>query len=534
MKKILCLLLAFALLFGLCACSDNSSVVLFFPTADKAQSFDPQIASLDTERVIVRNCFEGLVRHDENGKIIPAAALSWEQSADGLSYTFHLRENAKWHLTVNAEEQLEGKLPENFDLSVTANDFVFALRRAAAPATAAPEAYQLINIENAGKIAAGTAEPESLGVSAPDKYTLVIRLSRAQSNFLDVLTQPVAMPCNETFFNACSGRYGTYIKFLLSNGPFYLSRFNEDSYRINRASDYSGSSPAVPDAVWFYLNTDKAQLIADIEKGEYSGALLNSYMFAQLESTEKLNVLELKNVLRSLIFNLKDPLLSEENLRKAFIAASDTARLCENAGKTPVKGMVPSCAASEKVSAHPELYSEEKAAAYLETALQKLSLQSVSVTLICENEYADIMRRLLQEWQRILGVSASLSVKAVDKAQLDAAVESGEYQIAFYPVSAHSDNAYDYFGAFTPLSPYNFTGYNDPVTVTLLSGLCAGGDAEYTEGYELLENKLAAAGIMLPVWEESSYFVTEKNVSGVIFEIGSDRLYLHNASDNKK
>ena len=87
-------------------------------------------------------------------------------------------------------------------------------------------------------------QPSEIGVSAPDEKTLVIRLAERNDAFLSVLAEPVSMPCNETFFNACGGRYGLLIAYSLSNGPFYLSYFDETTYRLRKSADYTGAHAA--------------------------------------------------------------------------------------------------------------------------------------------------------------------------------------------------------------------------------------------------------------------------------------------------
>ena len=147
MKRIISFLLCLVMMTGLLAsCGSSDPVVLFFAVEESADSFDPQIVSDATASIVVRNCFEGLLRRDENGEVINGVAESWSVSKDGLKYTFKLREDAVWHLTSNAKEQLGDKLPDDFDLSVTAYDFQFALRRAVDPATGAHLSYMLYNI----------------------------------------------------------------------------------------------------------------------------------------------------------------------------------------------------------------------------------------------------------------------------------------------------------------------------------------------------------------------------------------------------
>ncbi len=535
MKRISTLLLSILLLTGiLSSCSSEDPVVLFFAVDSPAVTFDPQIVSDATASIIVRNCFEGLLRKDENGNIINGAAKSWTVSPDKLTYTFKLREDAMWHLTSNAEKQLEGKLPENFPLNVTAYDFQFALQRACDPMTGAHQSYMLYNIENAPEILSGNKNRSELGVRAVDRYTLEIKLSKPQSNFPEVLTEPLCMPCNEVFFNACSGRYGTLIAFSLSNGPFYLSRFDETSYRINKAADYAGESTAVPDYIWLYVTDDNETLREVLETDDYSGAVISEDVYADLKIKKSMTVIQTPNVTRSFIFNINDTILSNAEIRKALCAATDCTLVASNAQKNAANGIVPSSAAAENVAYHPITFNEKGAPQHLKKGLEELGISTADVVLLCESQYEDAMRRLLQEWQRILGISINFSVKTGTSEEVKKAVSSGAYQIAFYPITAQTDSSYEFFGTFLENSPFNITGYSSENTAELLSQLYSGNDSSFRSVYSSLENEISQANIILPVWEENSYFVCTKDVKDVIYFSGNDKLYFHKATNEKQ
>lgn len=532
MKKLIALLVSVFMFVGiLSSCSSDEPIVLFFAVESKAGTFDPQIVSDTTASIVVRNCFEGLLRKDENGNITNGVASSWSVSPDGLTYRFNLRKDAKWHLTSNAESQLEGKLPEDFPLGVTAYDFQFALRRAVDPMTGAHAAYMLYNIVNAKEILSGNKDKSELGVRVIDNYTLEIQLSQPQSNFPEVLCEPVCMPCNETFFNACAGRYGTLIKFSLSNGPFYLSRFDETSYRINKAADYVGESTSIPDYVWLYVYGNEDELLNELHDDGYSGSVISEDMYKRLKVSSDMKVYETENVIKGLIMNLKDSVLSEENIRKAFAAATDTKTVAENASKKHTESLIPLSAAADGIITHPEAFSEEKAAVYLKSGLEKLEKTSIDITVLCEQRYEETARRLLQEWQRILGITVNLSVKTGSAAEIERAVKNGDYQIAFYDYSSETDSAYQFFGTFTAGSPYNITGYPGQGMEDLIAKLYGGSDENYRSVYQSIESKLSSASTVIPVWSENSYFVCTKDISGVMYFSGSDKLYFHKATN---
>ena len=217
-KRILSILLISVFLIGtFAACGDDDDISLIMPIASDPMCVDPQIAETDVAKTIVLNCYEGLVRLDEEYKIIPGVAESWTVSPDGLTYTFKLRQDTNWQLLKAYKDVLaDENYMENFETAVTAYDFEFALRRAVDKTTDSPDAQKLYCIRNARAIHLGDAEKSSLGVKATDAFTLTITLERANPDFLRVLTLPLCMPCNEEFFNSTRAKYGLETKYNLS------------------------------------------------------------------------------------------------------------------------------------------------------------------------------------------------------------------------------------------------------------------------------------------------------------------------------
>src|SRR6516165_2305848 len=91
--------------------------VLRIANLGEPETLDPHKTSTTVEFNVLCNLFEGLVVQDPKGNVAPGVAQRWSTSADGLTYTFNLRADAKWS---NGE-------------AVTAGDFVFSLRRVQDP-----------------------------------------------------------------------------------------------------------------------------------------------------------------------------------------------------------------------------------------------------------------------------------------------------------------------------------------------------------------------------------------------------------------
>ncbi|ODM43777.1 peptide ABC transporter substrate-binding protein [Cereibacter johrii] len=171
-------------------------------------TLDHHLTSTVAESRIMNDLYEGLVVQDAQAKVVPGVAESWEISEDGLTYTFKLRDDAKW---------------SNGD-PVVAEDFVFALRRIMTPATAAIYANILYPIANAEAVATGGKQPEELGVEAVDEHTLKFTLNAPTPYFLELLTHQSSLPMHRATVEA-EGSNFTKPGVMVTNGAYKLVSF---------------------------------------------------------------------------------------------------------------------------------------------------------------------------------------------------------------------------------------------------------------------------------------------------------------------
>ncbi|HKD27335.1 MAG TPA: ABC transporter substrate-binding protein, partial [Xanthobacteraceae bacterium] len=155
--------------------------VLRIANLSEPESLDPHKTSTVVEHNILDNLFEGLMVLDPSGGVALGVAERFSISEDGLTYTFRLRDNAKWS---NGEP-------------VTAGDFVYSLRRIEDPKTHSQYAEVLYPIKNAQEVNTGKAALTELGVVAPDARTVEITLKAPTPYFLQLLTHTSSLPVNE-------------------------------------------------------------------------------------------------------------------------------------------------------------------------------------------------------------------------------------------------------------------------------------------------------------------------------------------------
>src|SRR5688572_21060239 len=134
---------------------------LRYISGPEPESLDPHMSSGQPEARMHVGLFDGVTEyHPETAQAIPALAERWDPNADHSEFTFYLRD-AKWS---NGER-------------ITANDFVYSLRRGLAPELAARSAYLAYYIKGAQEYNEGKGKHEDVGITAVDDRTLSTRSS---------------------------------------------------------------------------------------------------------------------------------------------------------------------------------------------------------------------------------------------------------------------------------------------------------------------------------------------------------------------
>jgi oligopeptide transport system substrate-binding protein len=218
-------------------------------------TIDPHKASGDWQNRVIGDYIEGLVTEDAKADAIPGQAESWDVSADGLTYTFHLRDGIQW----------------SDGVPVTAADFEFAFRRLFDPATASEYAYLMYPIKGGSEIADGSMPVDSadFGVKAVDEKTVEITLEGPTPYFLQALTHYTGFPVPKHVVEA-KGDQWTNVENIVGNGPFKVVEWVPGNYIKSVKSDtYYGKDDIKIDEVYYYVQDDLAAAFNRYRAGEY-------------------------------------------------------------------------------------------------------------------------------------------------------------------------------------------------------------------------------------------------------------------------
>lgn len=483
---------------------------------NEPRTLDPQICNDTSSNIVIMNIFEGLVRVEENEKIIPGVAYSWEVSEDKLTYTFHLRENAAW-----SDKE---KTP------VTAEDFVFGLQRAVDSYTNSSKAYTLYCIKNARKVNIDGAKTDLLGAKAPDSRTLVIELEYPMENFISLLATPPTMPCNRAFFEKTNGQYGLESSTIMGNGAFKVkNRYGWDHYNtLNLVANenYCGQNVPVPAGISFTIGKDTSDTVNLIDNATIDAALLNSEEQIKVAKSKNIPLISFKDTICGLAFNTQDSLFSNFNIRRGFLSALNREHIlssipenCEVTDDIVLDGLIVN-GQNFRNFTEKSLYlkADSNAKSYLETGISQLKLKALpKVTILCLDTPAmkTIVSNMIESLNANLGYY--FNMEPLSKTALKSRVASANYQIAFFPFSAESPFALDFLSIFKSDNNKNFLNLNSPDYDKLLNNAISATPQDSIKYLVAAEKYLHDNAIFYPMLVQNRFFAHSNKMANLIF-----------------
>ncbi|WP_018662268.1 peptide ABC transporter substrate-binding protein [Heyndrickxia acidiproducens] len=340
MKKLWGILTILVLVISLAGCTtsqsgskDSSSSnsgskekVLNLNNGAEPTSFDPPIGFDSNSWNALNNLMEGLTRLDKKNKPAPAMAKSWDISNGGKTYTFHIRENAKWS---NGDQ-------------VTAGDFVYAWTRLLDPKTASPAAFLGYFIEGGESFNKGEGSKDDVQVKAVDDKTLEVTLTGPQAYFLNVIANPAFFPVNEKVAQE-NPKWFAEAKTFVGNGPFTLSEWKHDDHFTMVKNKYYWDAKNVKlDKVNWAIVDDPNTEYQMYQNGELDKSDVPSDLSDQLFKEGKVKIAAQAGTY-FYRFNVTKAPFQNKNIRKAFALAINQEEIVKYVTKNkekPASGFV--------------------------------------------------------------------------------------------------------------------------------------------------------------------------------------------------
>ena len=416
-----------ALLFVGCTKRDSAAPaggasILRLSQRNEPADLDPAIATLPDEIAILRTLSEGPLVPGPNGAApLPGAAERFEVSPDQLTYTFHLRADARWS---NGEP-------------VTAQDFVESYRRVLTPATAAPKASVFFAVTNARAFLHGEiADFSAVGIRAADARTLVVTLAQPTPRFPYYVASGPWIPVNPRTV-AQHGRAWTKPGNFVGNGPFALAEWRPHQHLIVRRNPAWRGAAQVRLGEIRFVHLDNG----DAEERAYRAGQIEATMSvpsSKLETYARERAAELHRVpmieTRFLSLNCTRPPLDDARVRRALALAIDRQRIVDFVlkGGQPVATRYVPAALRDASEGKPQAWEQRFAPEEARRLLAEAGFpggQKFPVLELTSWTNAPVLEAVQAMWKKELGIDVRISLR--DGKVHFAALMAGTYDLGF-------------------------------------------------------------------------------------------------------
>lgn len=488
---------------GLIGCEKDTprGKLIYYYLEQEPKNLDPQVSQDKASQTVIRNLFEGLVRQDADGKIVPGVAERWESTENDRVFTFYLRENAKW----SDESEL------------TAQDFLYGIRRALDPVTGSEICAPLFCIENAQAIRNGEAEMSSLGVRVLGKHTIQFTLTDSMKEFPARTLETVYLPCHREFFEKCAGRYGMEPDTVLGNGPFTLRKrygwVHKEYLHLVKNSQYYAPEEVVPGGVKLKIAKFPQEPISDLLNVDIflDAAPISREQIPAAEA-KKMKVVGFEDTTWGLRINPEANPFTSLSMRQAVVQSLQPEAVAQVMldGTEPTAGILPGAmevdgtSYRERVGNPFRRYSDPEITHNLmKVGLKELKRSEMpQITILCADtlDAKRVANHLLTQWKQ--GMGEYFRIVTLSQAEIASRVAAGNYQLAIVKLESKTGDPAE---ALSQLLPKE-TEWILPQT----------GEERVREIFRM-ENEIIEQGWFYPLFGEKHYFVSAPNVEGIRF-----------------
>lgn len=431
---------------------------LYLGNGQEPRDLDPQIADAYNDYNILIALFEGLTCLDEaTSRAVPGMAQSWDCSPDGLVYTFHLRPGIVW---------------SNGD-PVTADDFVYSIRRILNPKLASDYAYLFYPIRGAEAAADGRLTDFSkIGVRAIDPRTLRIELAHPCPYLPELAAHqawfPVHRPTLERFgADTEQGTAWTRPGNLVCNGPFLLKEWTPNArIVVVKNPRYWDAARNRLNEVVFYPTDDVAadERAFRARDVDVTNDLLPSRIpFYRREHPDELRIDPLSESY-FLRFNLTRPPLTDVRVRQALARAIDRDAIANDVlfgSRRPAHAFVPAGTHGYASTASiPTDFAQARRLLAAAGFPGGRGFPRLSILMNTDATNQKIMEAIQGTWSRELGIHVGLRSEDF-RVYLDS-LERLNYDIARGRWVGDYDDPANYLDLFRSDSGNNQTGWSSP------------------------------------------------------------------------
>ena len=445
----------------------SSPQILRLNLVAEPDTIDPNQASWADDKSIISQCFEGLLSYNADGSlkadvatVIPTVA-NGGISSDGLTITFKLKTNVTWS---------DGK-------PVTANDFVYSIKREFDPTLACEYAsfyFDIVGAEDSYNATSDTTAQQAalaaaIGVSAPDNYTLVIKLVNPQPTMLDCMALWPVYPERADIIKQYGNNWTDPPNYI-GDGPYILTTWTHQSELVFKPNpNYWGTKPTLSEIDFQEITDPNAALaayqnneldIVGLPVGDYA-----TYLKDPNYANQRLLFPELTTF--AFQFNVTKAPFNNVLVRQALSCAVDRNAFVNNVeagvGQAALSWIPPGMPGYNANIGTQYTFNVTQAKSLLAQAGYSDVSKLPTITFSYSNTGSNptIAQFLQGQMQQNLGINITLDPE--DSKTFSSNVNSGNFMWAFFGWGADYPDPDDWLpGLFGTGAGNNHTGYSNP------------------------------------------------------------------------
>lgn len=495
------------------------------PNQAIAVSLPAELTTLDTTQTtdkatftIVQHLFEGLYRFDENSEPVPGLAEGVEISEDGKTYTFTLRDDAKWS---NGE-------------AITSADFAYAWKKLVDPATMGPNAYLLDNVVNSKDIREGNADVETIGLETPDDATFIVQLEQPQPSFLSLISIGWLAPQNQAFVEEKGDTYARTSEDLLYSGPFTLTDWQQtgDEWTLVKNDQYYDADVVQLEEIKGSTIKEENTGIQLFESGDLDLQKISGIYVQQYGDNEELVT---QNDVANFFLDFNktaNDALANVHVRKAIALAIDKESLVDNVlndGAKVLNGLIPTGLAANPntgedfraYSGDYNLYDLEAAKEEWEKARAEIGESTTLRLLVTDDDNGKKIGEYLQSQLQENLPGLSISINKQPRASLNQSRANSDYELSVSGWIAGSSDMDMFFILYKTGASFNYGGYvNEEYTALTEDArtVHANDPDQYFEDYKAAEEILLEQdAAQVPLYQSASNYLIKSKVKDIQF-----------------
>lgn len=470
------------------------------------------------------NVFKSFYRLGKNGKPTAGLAKTGTVSKDGKTWTFKIRDS-KW---------------SNGD-PIVAQDFVYSWRRSLNPKTASPYAYLFSGVKNADAIIAGKKSPNALGISAPDKKTVVVKLNRPIAYFRVLMAYPLFGPQNEKVVKKYGNRYATKAQYQVYSGPFKIKGWNgtNDIWSFVKNNDYWDKKVVKLNKIHYQVVKSNNTGYQMYQQGKLDLTPLSSEQVKNLKSNQDFTQYPY-SLVRFLLYNFKDKnqinraALNNKNIRLALSLSIDrdvvTKKVLGNGSTLPTGFVANDLASNPKTGEdfakeqsvnNTVDYNSALAKKYWKKGLQEIGQKNLTFDVLSSNDEADsdqLTQYLQSQWTKELK-GLKINITNIPEKSSDSRAQQGNFDIYLSHWGGDFNDPMTFMQIPMTGTSYNYGKWSNSTYDNLVK---KAGNEDANNPEKRWNDLVKAAKIVnsnqaiTPIYQQTTAYLQNKRVHGLI------------------